>query len=300
MKKEVGILLPLKMESLLMYQTMPTVKSGRLYQVARESVPIDVGTPSWYAWLEEHTSFLFVDHTDAVMVRKNGTDHAEPEWKASRTRLGEVSTVSLGPSQVVTLSTLRAASRKLTGKHAHSRSTTLSAARPSDTLLPQPVATTDSLRSLMRTKLYRPRSASDVIPRIHLMERLHAALVGQITLVCAPAGFGKTTLLAQWMQTLDHANAWLSLDEHDNELPVFLQSLVAAFQATLPDAFEATASLLNTPRILSPDYIAPLLINDLADLTDGVILVLDDYHVIHNREVHTLLELLVEHLPPQL
>jgi len=283
-----------------MHQTMPTVKSGRLYQAVRESDPIAVGTPSWYTWLDEHTSFLFVDHADVVMVRKNGTDHAQSEWKASRTRLGKVSTVSLGPSQVVTLSTLRAAARTLAGKHAHFRSTTLPLARPTDTSLPQPVATTGSLRSLMRTKLYRPRSASDVIPRIHLIERLHAALGGQITLVCAPAGFGKTTLLTQWMQTIDHPNAWLSLDEHDNELPVFLQSLVASLQTALPDAFEATASLLNAPRILPPDHIAPVLINDLADLSDDIILVLDDYHVIHDREVHSLLELLVEHAPPQL
>ncbi|HEY6411923.1 MAG TPA: LuxR C-terminal-related transcriptional regulator [Ktedonobacteraceae bacterium] len=279
---------------------MPTVKSGRLYQVAGESDPIAVGTPSWYTWLHEHASFLFVDHTDVVTVRKNGTDHAESEWKASRTRLGKVSTVSLGPSRVVTLSTLRAAARTLAGKHAHFRSTTLSATRPADTSLPQPVATTGSLRSLMRTKLYRPRSASDVIPRTHLLERLHTALGGQMTLVCAPAGFGKTTLLAQGMQTIDYSHAWLSLDEHDNELPVFLQSLVASLQTALPDAFEATASLLKTPRILPPDLIAPVLINDLADLPDGVILVLDDYHVIHDREVHTLLELLVEHAPPQL
>jgi LuxR family maltose regulon positive regulatory protein len=128
---------------------------------------------------------------------------------------------------------------------------------------------------------------------------LHAALDGEITLVCAPAGFGKTTLLAQWLQTIDQTAAWLSLDEGDNELPVFVHSLAAALQTAFPDAFEATDALFKAPRMLPPDQIAPLLVNDLADVPDDVILVLDDYHLIHDREIHTLLELLVEHLPYQ-
>src|SRR5207247_3783989 len=156
------------------------------------------------------------------------------------------------------------------------------------------------LRALMRTKLSRPRTGSDVCFRTRLIERLNAALGGEIILVCAPAGFGKTTLVAQWVQTLDRPSAWLSLDEQDNELPVFVHSLAAALQTAFPEAFGATAALLKAPRIPPPEHIAALLINDLADVPDDVILVLDDYHCIHNREVHTLLELLVEHLPPQL
>jgi LuxR family maltose regulon positive regulatory protein len=266
----------------------------------RESVPIDVGTPSWYDWLDEHTSFLFVDHVGAVTVSKIRTDHGESEWKVSRTRMGKVFTVSLGPSHAINLSNLQTAARRLAGKHTHIGSTTGSTAMPTASIVPEPVATTGSLRSLMRTKLYRPRSGSDIIPRNRLIERLNASLSGEITLVCTPAGFGKSTLLAQWVQTIDRPIAWLSLDEHDNELPIFVQSLVASLQTALPDAFGASAALLNAPRILPPDQIATLLINDLADVPDDVILVLDDYHFIHNREVHTLLELLVEHLPPQL
>src|SRR2546430_11645587 len=281
-----------------MHRAKSTVKSGRLYQLDRESAPIDVGTSSWYNWLEEHTSFLFVDHVGAVTVRKIRTDHGESEWEASRT--GRVFTVSLGPSYAIDISTLQAAARRLAGKHAHIGSATKPTARSAASMLPEPVTTTDSLRSLMRTKLFRPRSASDVITRTRLIERLNMALEGEITLVCAPAGFGKTTLLTQWVQTVDRPNAWLSLDEHDNELPVFVQSLVASLQTAFPDAFEATTVLLKAPRILPPDQIAPLLINDLADVPHDVILVLDDYHLIHNNEVHTLLELLVEHLPLQL
>jgi hypothetical protein len=69
----------------------------------RKCVPIDVGTPSWYDWLQEHTSFLFVDHVGAMTIRKIGTDQGEPEWKASQTHLGEVFTFFLGPSHAITL-----------------------------------------------------------------------------------------------------------------------------------------------------------------------------------------------------
>ncbi|HXX79217.1 MAG TPA: hypothetical protein VEI53_12030, partial [Ktedonobacteraceae bacterium] len=285
-----------------MRQTMPTVKRGRLYQVERENVPIDVGTPSWYNWLEEHTSFLFVDHMCAVNVRKYRVDHAEPEWKASRTRLGKVFTVSLGPSHALTFSNLRAAARRLAGKHTHNRSISLSVENPSTSRLPvaEPVTINGSMSSFMRTKLYRPRNSSDTIPRPRLIESLNVALGSEITLVCAPAGFGKSTLVIQWLQTNDRPNVWLSLDKQDNNLPIFLQSLATALQTTFPDAFEATASLLMSPRILPPDQIVALLINDLADMSEDFILVLDDYHFIHNQKVHTIIELLIEHLPPQL
>ena len=94
--------------------------------------------------------------------------------------------------------------------------------------------------------------------------------------------------------------AWLFLDEHDNELRVFVHALAAALRTVFPDAFGATASLLNAPQFPPPDRLATLLINDLADVPDDIILVLDDYHLIHNREIHTLLTLLIEHLPLQL
>ena len=152
---------------LLIHRTKPVVNRGRLYQMERESGPIDVGTPSWYNWLEEHTSFLFVDHVGVVTVRKNEADRGNSEWKASRTRMGKVFTVSLGPSRAINLSNLQAAVRSLAGKHAPHGSITESTATPAASRLPapKPVTTTGSLHSLIRTKLFRPRSASDVITR---------------------------------------------------------------------------------------------------------------------------------------
>jgi LuxR family maltose regulon positive regulatory protein len=154
--------------------------------------------------------------------------------------------------------------------------------------------------SLIKTKLFRPRSGYDLIRRNRLIELLNTGLSSSVTLISAPAGFGKTTLLAGWLETQDRPAAWLSLDENDNELPVFVYSLATSLQTVFPDAFQATASLLKAPQFPSPNYAVALFINDLVDMPGDVILVLDDYHLIRNSKVHTLLDQLIEHLPPQL
>jgi LuxR family transcriptional regulator, maltose regulon positive regulatory protein len=154
--------------------------------------------------------------------------------------------------------------------------------------------------TLMRTKFYLPRTSSDIVPRGRLLERLHTGLGGKITLVCAPAGFGKTTLLVEWLKSSDRSTAWLSLDEHDNELPMFVHALATSRQTVFPDACQNTASLLKARQFPLPDQVATLIINDFADLPEDITLVLDDYHLIHTSEIHHLLNLLIEHLPPQL
>jgi len=153
---------------------------------------------------------------------------------------------------------------------------------------------------LIQTKLYGPRKRSDLIMRDRLLERLNAGLSGNVTLVSAPAGFGKTTLVAQWIQSINRPAAWLSLDEHDNEPHVYMRSLTAALQSAFPEAFKGLASLFEAPTFPSVAQVVSLFMNDLADMPDDLILILDDYHLIRNREIHSLLDLLIEHLPPQL
>jgi len=224
-------------------------------------------------------------------------------WKAYRKHQGKLYRIHLGYSHTLTLERLQAAARAFTGELvAEDEPGEVSSTQPVASRIPSPriAINTGNYVSLMQTKLYPPRSRSDMISRARLIERLNEGLSGNITLVCAPAGFGKTTLLTEWLQTIDHSTAWLSLDEKDDELRIFVQSLTAALQTIFPDAFQATVSLLKAPRIPPPDQVAILLINDLADLPDDVLLVLDDYHLIHNSDVHTLLDLLIEHLPVQL
>jgi hypothetical protein len=258
-----------------MQQTMPTVKGGRLYQSEIDTDPIVVGTPAWYDWLEHHTAFTFADHVGIFHARKQGKGVDDLKWKAYRTRTGKLYRVHLGQSDALVLERLLVAARMLAGEPAQVDSIEVS---PAESVVMHPVPkTADNLgspSSLMRTKLYQPRSRSDMIFRARLIERLNDGLSGNVTLVCAPAGFGKTTLLTQWLQTIDRHSAWLSLDANDNELCTFIRSLTAALQTIFPDAFQADASLLKAPRMPPPAQIATLLINDLADLPEDVVLAL--------------------------
>ena len=285
-----------------MQRTTASVKGGRLYQSETESDPIEVGTLVWFHWLEHHTTFTFVDCVGTFTAQKRGTDPNSSYWDTYHTRQGKLYRIRLGHSNMLTLERLQAVARTLAGKHAQTEPTVTSPAEPIASMPQQPRtrANISFSRSLIQTKLYRPRSGSDLIHRARLIERLNTGLSSNVTLISAPAGFGKTTLIADWVQTLNRPSAWLSLDEHDNELAAFVHSLAAALQTVFPDAFQATASLLKAPQFPPADYVTTLLINELADVPEDIILVLDDYHLIRNTKVHALLDMLILHLPPQM
>jgi LuxR family maltose regulon positive regulatory protein len=161
--------------------------------------------------------------------------------------------------------------------------------------------------ALLRTKLHQPQVSADSIPRPRLIERLNVGLDLRLTLVCAPAGFGKTTLLAQWLADIAPSTsftrsqlsgtgsrgAWLSLDENDNDLALFLSYVVAAIQSLFPESCPETAGLLAAAQLPPQDTLVALLINEISDLPKRVVLVLDDYHRIADRAVHRLVEALV-------
>jgi LuxR family maltose regulon positive regulatory protein len=153
------------------------------------------------------------------------------------------------------------------------------------------------LSSLRSTKLHRPLIAGDVLRRVRVRERLERSLNRPLTLVCAPAGYGKTTLLSDWLAQTDHPHAWLSLDESDSDLGSFLSYFVAAVRTAYPKACDRTLGLLDAPELPSMASLVTTLTNDLEALpcepgpADGacLILVLDDYHHVHNEAVHSLL-----------
>ncbi|TMD67178.1 MAG: hypothetical protein E6I91_07715 [Chloroflexi bacterium] len=285
-----------------MRRTIPSVEGGLLYHSEIGSDPIVVGTTAWYDWLEQHTSFLFADRAGSFTAHKSPSGSSAQDWEASRTRAGKRSHLWLGPARALTLALLLAAAQALSAEHALAEPISVPAAQPTASQFPvhETAVPADPPSSLLHTKLYRPRTSSDVIPRAHLLERLNAGLSGTVTLVCAPAGFGKTTLLVEWLQTIDHPTAWLSLEANDNELAAFVHLLTAALQSVFPDSCQATANLLKAPQLPPADRVATLLINDLADVPEDVVLVLDDYQSIHSSQVHSLLELLIRHLPSQL
>ena len=160
-----------------------------------------------------------------------------------------------------------------------------------------PVATPPS--TLIRTKVRLPRVHPDWIVRERLVQQLNQSLDHPFIMLSAPAGFGKTTLLTQWLQTCTLPVAWVALDERDNSFPTFVAYLVAALQHALPNVCSETAQLLTAMQPLPPDTLYWTFINEVQELTDAIILAVDDYHVITDGAIHTLMNELVAHAPPQ-
>ena len=152
----------------------------------------------------------------------------------------------------------------------------------------------------IRTKLNRPRVVSDLVVRPRLADKLSKGLDRKLTLVVAPAGYGKTTLVSSWLDEIDRPTAWLSLDEHDNDLVIFVCYLIHAVQNVYENSLQAAQTLMNDPSLPNIDLLAATLINDIADLPGTLILVLDDYHHILDEGVLRLVDRLVASQPTQL
>src|SRR5438034_2830916 len=152
---------------------------------------------------------------------------------------------------------------------------------------------------ILATKLYLPRLRPNVVSRPRLLERLNEGLHRKLTLIAAPAGFGKTTLVSEWVEGIERPTAWLSLDEGENDPARFLAYLVAALQTIAATLGEGTLGLLQSSQPPPPEAILTALLNEITMLRDHFVLVLDDYHVIAAKPVDTALTYLVEHLPPQ-
>jgi LuxR family maltose regulon positive regulatory protein len=169
---------------------------------------------------------------------------------------------------------------------------------------------------LLQTKLYIPPARLELVARPRLIERLNERLwqdglqIGlgfgrKLTLVSAPAGFGKTTLLSEWIRrrsagTIALRVAWLSLDESDNDPTRFLAYLIAALQTTEANIGKGALSALESPRPPPTEAVLISLINEIAAIPDRMILVLDDYHLIEAQPIHGALTFLLDHLPPQM
>jgi LuxR family maltose regulon positive regulatory protein len=123
--------------------------------------------------------------------------------------------------------------------------------------------------------------------------RLNQGLNRPLTLVVAPAGYGKTTLVTQWLADCPQPAAWLSLDETDNDLVLFLDYFIAAIQTVFPEACQETLALLRATHLPSRDYLTTVLINEISEFPEQFLLVLDDYHRIDDQAVHQLVGALV-------
>jgi len=166
--------------------------------------------------------------------------------------------------------------------------------------------------TLLRTKLFIPQVRPSLVPRPRLFAKLDSGLEAKLTLVSAPAGYGKTTLVADWLNNSAAANdfqfCWVSLDENDNDLARFLAYTAAALNTIEADAALSVVETMGSRQNLPVEAPVPepveglvtLLINDVAQIDEPFVLVVDDYHVIKSEPVHQALSFLLDHLPPQM
>jgi len=156
--------------------------------------------------------------------------------------------------------------------------------------------------SILATKLYIPPPRPKIVLRLRLIEQLNEGLSSgcKLTLISAPAGFGKTTLVSEWVAGCDRPVAWLSLDEGDNDPTRFLTYLVAALQTIASNIGAGALAALQSPQPPPFESILIALLNEITTIPDNFVLVLDDYHVIDSKPVDEALTFLLKHLPPQM
>jgi LuxR family maltose regulon positive regulatory protein len=158
---------------------------------------------------------------------------------------------------------------------------------------------TDKL-PLIRTKLHRPRVSNDLVLRPRLADRLNQGLDRKLTLVSAPAGFGKTTLLSSWLESCHRPSAWLSLDQSDNDLFLFLSYFIAAIRTLYPQACRDTWALVQSPQPPPSAYVTTSLINEISETPEAFVLALDDFHQIQDDAIQQLMASLIQAQPTQL
>lgn len=150
---------------------------------------------------------------------------------------------------------------------------------------------------ILATKLLIPEAPAQFIVRQRL---LPPVALPRLTLVCAPAGYGKTTLISAWARTAPGQNAWLSLDAGDNDPAQFMMHLISAIQTCFPAFAQTTATMLASTQLSSINGISRSLLNELCQLGAHLQLFIDDLHYIHDPQIQQALAFIIEHQPPQL
>lgn len=152
---------------------------------------------------------------------------------------------------------------------------------------------------ILATKLYVPHPNPNLVIRMHLIERLNEGATKKLILISAPAGFGKSTLLSSWVAQRESTTriAWLTLDESDNDIVRFMSYFIAALQKIEPEIGSGLISAIQDHGDPNPEIILTHLLNEIDLLTDDVIMIIDDYHVIDSKIIDQVITFLLDHLP---
>jgi LuxR family maltose regulon positive regulatory protein len=162
------------------------------------------------------------------------------------------------------------------------------------------IHTNASQYPLLETKLYIPPPRPDLVQRTHLIDRLNKGIQHKLTLISAPAGFGKTTLLSEWIFNNETPVAWISLDKGDNDPVHFIHYLIAALQKFDSNIGKPTLDMLQSPQQPPIESIMASLIREISEIPNNCALVLDDYHCVDTKQIHNIVESLLDYLPDQL
>ncbi|GHO97314.1 hypothetical protein KSF_073620 [Reticulibacter mediterranei] len=285
-----------------MARSTPMVRDGRLLFYAEEqaaSASIAIGSEQWFAWLGEETSTIFSFHVldGAYTARKEraGSRRGGWYWKAYRTYQGKLYRAYLGKSEDLTLTQLNEVALTL-AKRVHGKRQ--EGAEVAAISLKQPQRD----MPLLATKLHSPRLPSVLVPRERLLALLDNGQRHKLTLLHAPAGFGKTTLAAQWIAHRQVSTAWLSLDSGDNDPVRFWAAVIAACQRLHPSVGQEALELLAQESFMASPLEMALtsLLNDLAQFVREETLILEDYHCIEQQRIHETLAFFIERLPTDL
>ncbi len=153
---------------------------------------------------------------------------------------------------------------------------------------------------ILDTKFHMPKHRTELVSRPRLVKRMNEGMRQKLTLISAPAGFGKTTLVTEWASGCNQSIAWLSLDEKDNDPVRFLTYFVVALKSVAPSIGEGVLGILQSSQSLDMDLILTELLNEINAVPNQLTLILDDYHVIDAKSIGEALSFLLEHMPSQM
>ncbi len=270
-----------------MARTTPRVEQNILVLPTNRNSPVPVGSQQWYSWLsdEENGLFYFVNETGSFTARKERRKRGGWYWIAYRSREGRLVKTYIGRSEDLTLERLHAVTSQLAASGHSAHNPTLSA---------HPIMAAKFAPSPLAMRTYH------IVERSALLERLEASLRVKLTLIMAPAGFGKTTLLNMWYERCKRQKeqpvAWVTLDERDNDPSRYWSYLWNALHREQKrEDIDLSMLLYSTPQMPIESVLAALL-----NSQPGGVLILDDYHAITNSQIHEAMELFLSHLPPDL
>lgn len=261
-------------------------------------------SPAWFAWLATHTSFSFQGQQGSLHLQKETRPRGkEGYWYAYRRQGKHMVKHYVGRSADLSMTRLEAVARTLATRSQTSRvpPASLEHSQPQDQGVPS---------ALLVSKLRPARLPSSLVERSRLLTRLDEGLSCKLTLLTAPAGFGKTTLVSQWVSDRRERGllppvAWVALDPEDNDPVRFWRYVLTACRAFQTDLGNASLALLAADQPL-PFVLPPLktaltaFLNEVTDHASQGVLILEDYHVISSPQIAETLAFLLKHLPPTL